>query len=391
MRISLDDKQVKLDTYILPLVANSRYNELRRVTGEGTVQLDLNSIPPQTIGQFLMHLSPNVGDRGNVLGLGRSFGGGIVDFASFLAWALDPVGQWVLVRADDSRVYGELMDLFERQEKGEQVDAERIARLVFQMPILVGMDVKNPLTFVAALATARTSVMKALPGALTWEPLEKPYKDVSIVRIQATSAGMRQYGGVLGIEQRAGQRPFLPAVYYATIDGAFYVTLNEAMLRDLIDRSQEKREGKRALVELNSSLYVSPGAAKLTRGLIQMLLEKQVHEQALASAPLWYPLYHAGLITEKTDAADVRKLAERWYGFVAVSPDGAAYLYDRRTDEVRNERHGSLMRPKRNKLLAEDTQIRQLLEQLQSIRADLRFREDGIHTTLTVDRQGKTN
>jgi hypothetical protein len=391
MRIALDDKQVKLDTYILPLVANSRYNELRRVTGEGSVQLDLNSIPPQTIGQFLMHLSPNVGDRGNVLGLGRSFGGGIVDFASFLAWALDPVGQWVLVRADDSRVYGELMDLFERQEKGEQVNVERIARLVFQMPILVGMDVKNPLTFAAALATARTSVMKALPGALTWEPLEKPYKDVFIVRIQATPAGMRQYGGILGIEQRAGQKPFLPAVFYASIDGAFYVTFNEAMLRDLIERSQEKREGKRALVEVNSSLYVSPGAAKLSRGLIQMVLEKQMHEQALASAPLWYPLYHAGLITKKTDAADVRKLAERWYGFVPVSPDGAAYLYDRRTDEVRNERHGSLARPKTNKLLAEDTQLWPLLEQLQSIRADLRFREDGIHTTLTVDRQGKTN
>ena len=69
MRIALNDKQVKLDTYILPLVANSRYNELRRVTGDGVVSLDLGSISPQTIAQFMMHLSPNVRDRGNLLGL----------------------------------------------------------------------------------------------------------------------------------------------------------------------------------------------------------------------------------------------------------------------------------------------------------------------------------
>jgi len=31
--------------------------------------------------------------------------------------------------------------------------------------------------------------------------------------------------------------------------------------------------------------------------------------------------------------------------------------------------------------------LTRLLEQLRSIRADLRFREDGIHTVLTIERQ----
>lgn len=389
MRIALDEKQVKLDTYILPLVANSQYDELRRVTGDGVVSLDLSSISPHTIGQFLMHLSPNADDRGSLLGPSGPGAFPFGNLASMVTWALDPVGKWVVVRADDSPVYGELADLFERQEKGESVDAERIARLVFQMPVMVGIDVKNPLTFAAAVTATRTNVMKAIPGALTWEPMEKPYKGVSIVRIQATPAGVRQYGGIVGIAPRARQKPFLPAVYYAIIDGAFYLTFNEAMLHDLIDRTQDKREGKRTMIEVNSSLYVSPSAAKLARGFIHMYLEKQVHTQALASAPLWYPLYRAGLIVEGTDASDVRKLAERYYGFVPVSPDGAGYVYDRRLDEVRNERHGSPARPKMHKTLADNAAIKQLLEQLRTIRADLRFREDGIHTTLTVDRQGK--
>jgi hypothetical protein len=290
----------------------------------------------------------------------------------------------MLVRADDSPVYEKLADLLERMDEGGNVDAERIARLVFQMPVMVGVDVKNPLTFAAALAAARTSVMKALPGALTWEPLEKPYKDVTIVQIKATPAGMRQ---VALPSSRAGKDPFLPAVYYAMIDGAFYLALNEAMLHDFIDRAQAKKSGD--VVEVNSSLYISPGAAKLARGLIQKYLEKQVHEQALASAPIWYPLYHSGVIPPGAEAGAPNLLAERYYGFVPVSPDGAAYVYDRRTDEVRNERHGSPARPRSHKELADNAQLKVLLDQFRSIRADLRFREDGIHTTLTVDRQPK--
>lgn len=388
MRIALDDKRIKLDTYILPLVANSRYNELRRVAGGGTLSLDLGSISPETIAQFVLHLSPNVGNRGMVLDfffpLGGPREGAAGDLMTLITAGLDPVGKWALVRADDSPVYSQLADLLERANEGGNVDAERIARLVFQMPIMVGVDVKNPLTFAAALATARTSVMKALPGALTWEPLEKPYKDVSIVQIKATPAGMRQ---VALPSSRAGKDPFLPAVYYAMIDGAFYLTPNEAMLHDFIDRSQAKKSGE--VVEVNSSLYISPGAAKLTRGLIQKYLEKQVHEQALASAPLWYPLYHSGVIPQGTEGGAPNLLAERYYGFVPVSPDGAAYVYDRRTDEVRNERHGSPARPRTHKELADNAQLKLLLDQFRSVRADLRFREDGIHTTLTVDRQPK--
>jgi hypothetical protein len=386
MRIALDDKQVRLDTFILPLVADSRYNELRRVTGDGTVRLDLAAISPKTVAQFLMHLSPNVGDRSALLGLGlggpRGPGAG-GDLMTMLAWGLDPVGKWVLVRADDSPVYGQLADLLDRSEAGGDVDAEQVARLVFRLPVLVGVDVKNPLTFAGALAALRKNVMEAAPGMLTWGPLEETYKGVTIVRVQATPAGMRQ---VPIAPARPGREPFLPAVYYATIEGAFYLTLNEATLRDFIDRSQAKPAGKAEAVEVNSSLYLAPGAAEKARGFVEKYLEKEVHRQALAGARAWYPLYHTGLLT---DGAKASALAEKYYGFVPVSPDGTAYAYDRRTDEVRNERHGSSRRPQTHAALAEGAPLKLLLGQLRALRADLRFREDGIHTTLTIDRQRK--
>jgi hypothetical protein len=384
MRISFTDVQVKLDTYILPLIENSRYNELRRITGDGTITLEPSKISSKTLVQFLMHLSPNVGDRRVWLadmigprGLGDN------EMLDLIAWVLDPVGNWFVVRLDDSPVFAKLAALLDRGEGLAGADAEEIARLVFQIPIVFGLDVKNPLTFGAALAAARLNVMKVLPGGLVWEPLEKPYKGVEIVRIQATPRGMRElpFG-----QPRPGKEPFLPAIYYAMIEGGFYVTPNEALLRDMIDRSQEKGGEKGKGVQVNSSLYLSPAAAEKTRGLIEKYLEAQVREHTLANEPIWYALYHAGLLPAGADAKQMASVAERWLGYVPAAPDGSAYSYDRKTDEVVNARHGTLQRPKDTKTLAEGSPLARLLDQLRSIRADLSFREDGVHTVLTIDR-----
>jgi hypothetical protein len=190
MRFALRDGLVKLDTYILPLVANSSYNELRRATGGGTINLDVNGFPAKTLVQFLMHLSPAVQQRERLFGFDR--GGGELDFGTLLAWGLDPVGKWFMVRIDDSPVYAQLVELMKKSDRGEDIDGLEVARLVFQMPVMLGVDVKNPLTFAGTLTALRLSVFKALPGALTWEPLEKPYKGVEIVRIQAAPGWVRR-------------------------------------------------------------------------------------------------------------------------------------------------------------------------------------------------------
>jgi hypothetical protein len=71
---------------------------------------------------------------------------------------------------------------------------------------------------------------------------------------------------------------------------------------------------------------------------------------------------------------------------VPVSPEGAAYRYDVDTDEMVNERHGSYRRPRLRDGMEQGSGGRQLLGLLRSLHVGLRFREDGIHTTLTFDR-----
>ncbi len=79
-------------------------------------------------------------------------------------------------------------------------------------------------------------------------------------------------------------------------------------------------------------------------------------------------------------------IAYRLLGFVPISPERAGFRYDAAHDEVVNQRHGSFRRPVQAAKLADNSPLQLLLKQVRTVRADLRFREDGIHTVLTLDR-----
>jgi len=389
MRVGFKDGTVKLDTYILPLIDNTAYNTLRSVTGKGTMRFDPASLSPKTLVQYMMHLSTDAAERGSWFGDGPRDRGPFQELGliPILAWAVDPIGEWVLLRVDDSPNYARLVKLAEQMDNDESIDIEEVARLVWTLPLAVGFDVKNPLTLTAGLTTLRTGAMMSLPGALTWAPLEKEYKGVAIVRVQATPRGMKMIGPLGPGEERRGKDPFLPAIYYAMIDSAFFLTLNEEMMRELIDSAVAKREGKVQTVEVNTSLYLAPGAAEHTKPLLKRLLELATNHQARTSLPIWYALYRGGIVAQDATPEQAAAASYRYLGFVPVSPDGTAYRYDRRYDEVVNERHGSFRKPVLANTTVDTSLLNQLLETLRSVRADLRFREDGIHTVLTLERR----
>ena len=78
MRISLTKEQIKTETYILPLVRTTQYNELRRIAGDGTVKIDPSIFSDKTLVQYLMHFSPRLFDR-DLFGLGGDL---MVDLAA---------------------------------------------------------------------------------------------------------------------------------------------------------------------------------------------------------------------------------------------------------------------------------------------------------------------
>src|SRR5262249_10132652 len=133
-------------------------------------------------------------------------------------------------------------------------------KLLLQMPITFGFSIKNPATLAAGLAFVKTEMKNVLPGGVDWEPLQEPYKDVQIVRIRPRPN--REVNRLFGNSPDA-KDPLLPTVYYALIDGGFYLSLVEAPLKQLIDASVERKKGEKGDgAEVNSSLYLSPRAAE---------------------------------------------------------------------------------------------------------------------------------
>jgi hypothetical protein len=385
MRLSLKGDQVRWETYILPLVRNSRYNELRQWVGGSAIQFDPAVFGDKTFVQFLMKLSPMI----------REFGGfsdrpgldAVLMNAVLKSW----IGDWFTIRLDDSPIYGQLLESLIRQQlaPGEDEESDKYVEKVYQMPLTIGLDIRNPVTFAGVLTAGRAAIQATLPDTLEWRPME-PYKGVKIVRIKARPG--KSFNLLAGFKARSEREPSLE-LFYALIDRAFYLSLREEPIKELIDRSlanQDKKNKKASKqVETNSTLYFSPKAAVQARNLLHLYLAWETHSRVQMNNRMLYALYRSGVVTAADASDTVEAAAMQYLGYVPVSPDLAPYAYDHKKDEVFNLRHGSLRRTKWHDTIEPTSPLGQLLAEFSSIRADLRFREDGIHTTLLFLKQNK--
>jgi hypothetical protein len=383
MRLAIRKDEVRWETYILPLVRNSQYNDLRRITGEKNLKFDPAVFGDKTLAQFLIHLSPEMFRLP-----GTFLGAGAIDDLLIDVGLRSWMGDWATIRLDDSPIYAKLLEAMIRRElspPGQRHDYLEDIELALQIPLTIGFEIRNPTVFAGLLATLRKEINSVLPGAVDWAPME-PYKDVSIVRIKSRP----QPKGARLIEGPEGDRMPNFAIYYALIDSAFYVSLREEPIKDLIDRSialKEKGANGKLSVEASASLHIAPGAAVQARELLTLYLEWEAHRRAQQSNRLLYALFRSNVASGAESSEAVEAAALQFLGYVPVSPDLAPFSYDPKYDEVANQRHGTLRKPKLN--TGADSVAGQLLRQITSVRADLRFREDGVHTTVTLRREGK--
>ena len=358
MRFSMDDRLVRVETYILPLIQLQEYNFLRQLAADGTAALDTARFSPLTLVQGTFHLSDQA----------RKLAEAVFQFEA-------GVGDWALIRVDDTSALARLAEWWVRQEfsgvrpANPEWDA---LRQLQHFPVTLGIQVKDPKKFDDALKRLQDQnfFLNFTRKALA------PYKGVTFTRLEAKEA---------------------PVLYHARIDDAWYLSTSEASLRDLVDRSAEHGEGgrlkaaaKEKPVLMNGSVYLAPAAANQGRQALQYYLGWQSHRRALVNGPMLYSLFRSGLIREDDSAEAKRAVALRYLGFVPVSPDGASFAYEAKTDEVVNRRHGSLRQPIWHRDMDAGSPLARLLDQFQTLRADLRFKEDGVQTTVTIERKTGT-
>lgn len=91
-------------------------------------------------------------------------------------------------------------------------------------------------------------------------------------------------------------------------------------------------------------------------------------------------LYHA-------TPAEVDRLSESKYGVTYFCPDGGAYHYDAGRDEVLCSVHGNRQHSRQDVALDHDSSFGRCVDSLQRIEARLRFRDDALLTTITIQRK----
>lgn len=315
LRLKLNDKQVKLEAYILPLVATTQYNQLRQYIGGPGTKFNWSLRGPNTAVQ----LFANVQTSG-----------------------------WATLWVDDSPLFRQLVEKRILNELGShQVNVldennAHARQLIRELPWTVGIGGKE--------ADKLAGVANLLWNAVR-DKLELENKSRT-----------------------------------AWIDGNYYITMQEDSLKRLrdLEKNKKARQGDDS-EPLNMSLCFAPSTKK-TANAIQLHFEWESHKQALGNNAVWLALEHAAVL-DPAATDDLRRRAARMFlGYTPISPDGSAYHYDRQRDAVNNLRHGSFERERLHAGLDDASPLRGLLQQLQSVRADLRFREDGIHTILTIER-----
>jgi hypothetical protein len=382
LRLTLTDREVGVETCIVPLVESGRYQELRHWTGSGTATYDPAALPADTLLEFVMHMSP--------------------DLRAFITHK-EALGDWFFFRLQDSALYGRLAEVRALQElRPEAGDAleQEAEQLFLRLPLLAGVRMGERRGFDDMLRSF-ADLLNLFAGPFTEEPLRPAYKGVTLrrVRFARTSSLAR----MLNNDDVPPERRFVPVLYHAQVEGVWYATFNEAALKEEVNRAAERPpvratdrpEGngadraapaKDTSVSVNDGLYLAPKAAVKARAGLAFYLEWESHRRALSNAPLWYALFRCGLLPEDLTEQTMRETALHYLGYVPLSPDGSVYSYDPRTDMVVNSRHGTRRQPVLHAGLEAGSPLAQLLEEFPRARADLRFRDDGIHTAVTVER-----
>jgi hypothetical protein len=358
MRFSLNDRQARAEVYILPLINSNEYAALRLWTGGGTTSLDPAKLSPRALLLLTGYLN-----------VGWPFG--------------NALGHWAMIRLDDGAALARVAELWVRQDLSPKDRAEMQVEalpVLLRLPFTVGVAIGDAKAFDDFLRSVDDSIGPARRKTSS-------HNGVTITRLKF-GKDSRLIKELHNYPRRVNLSSL--TVYHAKVEDGWYASLSRQALEDIIDRAAARKAGKGPkgeAVPINSSLHLAPGAAVKAGDALRSYLEWETHKRALPNDALWYALYRCGLLAADAPESARQTVALKYLGFVPVSPDEVPYRFDMKTGEVVNLRHGSLRRPQLHAGLAGGSPLAKLLEQFPTLRADLRFREDGLHTVLTIARR----
>ena len=383
MRIKLD-KTISLETCILPLIDSSAYDQFEDTSGGKPISVRLDRFTPETLLRFVIKLDDGV-LRTQVLTLV----GGMTNATT--NW----VGDWATFWVEDTAAFNDLVKFAYADRDSDDPDvnerAEREMLNIFNSSFVFGVSQRNKLSLAAFLVSLRGVIQTTAPNLVIFNNLQ-PYKNVTIVQLAPDPSG--EIAQDLDLKRNADptpeQRPFGvdergPALYYATIEGGFYVSTQAAALRRLIDRIEATSQpsGSDAARRANVMIYANPAAAERVRPAVSYLLEQRTRQVSLQNLAQVWLLGRCGLLTDR----DLTAASSSFLGYQLVCPNGGDYSFDPSAMQAASSVYGSMREPKRLDALPDGSPMRTLVDSLRTLTASLQFTDDGLSTRVELERR----
>ncbi len=362
-----DGRSLTADARMLPLIAQSDYDELVDTVGKARVRpARLDAEGPAGAGlEWTLAIGEDARLRRELDRIGGLMGARDVGFGWLGRWvalgAADRAGLWDLALAT-----GAVPELRDDRRRFDE-DDPNTWRALSRLPIHVAAEVGNPLALASTLTALRAMASGAAPGLIDWGEVGK-HRDVPIVGIQAAKTASDLPPGAADV-----------VLHYATAKNVWVAALDRPTLEQQIDRVLDGQATRR--VETGdadapqAALQVAPRAGgylgRVLLGLAEASLRRGLHAALRDTEAL-----ARGLGGLPTDPAARRAAALGYLGYEPMLAQGGEFAMDPRGFAT-HARYGSEIAPAYPPVPVPDAPLTRLVDALARVSAGLAFEGEG--------------
>lgn len=369
---------LRLSVTILPLIDNSRYAELQELIGGRAVELE----PIRRDGPVVLRLAAHLNPDSQLLQMVQSIGAS--ELARDVPPAMRKAMMWMGSRME---FWIEDSDALTAAIHGQQPSK------AFDVPVVLAVEVKNPLGLAAFLTGIQTMVQVSSPNTVIFEPTE-PYKGYLLTRVRPEPDSW------VVQDKEDGERMRNVGLYYGKIGRMLYLSTSLPTLHRIIDAMPASQPASGATSEAAASQPATMAAAPSVKGHLSLRFDLEKAAQCrqvlmyLLTTGMWETeqqhLRNLWLLTHTVGLGPQAKASpERVLGYAIDSALGNTYRYDAPRDEIVGSTTGSLWNPTMSEELPPASPLRRLFESIRRIEVALEFTQDGLRTDLAFDRTSR--
>lgn len=380
------DRTISFEISIAPLLEESRYNELKRLTGAQPAKFDLAGVSTSTLARFQVHLDKNAREVQELGQMGTSVMGRDVKL-------MDWLGDWAGVWLDDGPNVGNVLKDFWGVDVGatdeEEEDSERgrgSLSSLFDLPLGAAVSVRNPLGLAAFLVALQGMANTSAPGIVNFVPQE-PYHGVRFVKVEPNPQGELGRELSRGRDKRTSgtEAQEEPALWYGAFNSAWTIGTQRGVLERAVDAhtTGSASAGASRVIDYAALVIASPGSARQSSGSLEKTMRAYARVNEVDALHRSWLVWRCGMAASADDLTSASRLLA--LGDMTL-PSGGQISFDPDTNQAVSSVYGP-MGSTRVPSKAPPSPLQKLIGNVNQVRAWTRFTDEGLLSNLEIERK----